>query len=150
MFNSSVGNLLALVALASSAWLPESPTRDGLRLLALGYLLVNVLHRARTGYLRRRPYWTPDSWRQFAIGCSIPAGAFVALVVMLTALALRLSIVGEPRSLARIVWAAATGVFIVIGGVSLSVALGWLTNGEATQQFVLPRWLRWRSPDRAP
>lgn len=149
MLSSSAGNVLALIALAGSTWLPDSPARDGLRLTALGYMVVNVVLRTRAGYLRRQPYWTADSWRQFAIGCSIPAGAFAALGGMMTVLALQLPIVGEPRSLTRFVWAAGTGVLIVIGGVGLSVVQGWLANGEPAQQFVLPRWLRWRGPNSA-
>lgn len=55
----------------------------------------------------------------------------------------------RPQRAARFVWAAGAGVFIVTAGVGLSVVQGWLANGEAAQQFVLPRWLRWRRPGSA-
>ena len=142
MPRSRIGSDLALIALAVTFLLPDSPPRDGLRYLALACMLINVFARARAGYLRRRPHWTAESWRQFAIAFAIPAAAVLALVSTFAALGLRLSIVGEPRSTTRFIWAASAGVFIVIGGVGLSVVLGWLSNGEPAQQFVLPRWLR--------
>lgn len=142
MTKRSVGNLLAMIALAVATQLPESPLREGLRYVAMAYMLGDLLVRVREGYARRRPHWTAASWRQFLIGCSIPVGALMVLVAMLTALDLRLSIVGEPRSMLRFIWAASAVVFTVIAGGGVAVVLGWLTDGEPSQQFVLPKWLR--------
>lgn len=142
MTKRSVGNVLAMIAIAVASQFPDSPSADGLRYLALTYMMVDFLLRARAGYLRRRPHWTAASWRQFLSACLIPAGALMALVAMLTALELRLWIVGEPRSTMRLIWAACAGVFIVIAGGGFAVVLGWLTDGDPSQQFVLPRWLR--------
>ena len=149
MPSSSTLNTLALIALAGSFWLPASPARDGLRFLVLGYWVIYSILQFRAGYLRRRPHWTTDSWRQFAIGCSIPAGALVALGSILTIFALELPIVGEPGSPPRRVWATAVGTLAVIGGVGLSVVRRWLAKGEPDQQFELPRWFGRRRPDRA-
>jgi len=142
MTKRSVGILLAMIALAVATQLPDSPSRDGLRYVAWVYMLGDFTVRARVGYVRRRPHWTAESWRQFLFACSIPVGALMVLVVMLTALELRLPIVGEPRSTMRFIWAASAGVFIVIAGGGSGVVLYWLTDGEPSRQFVLPKWLR--------
>lgn len=149
MPSSSTLNTVALVALAGSIWLPASPARDGLRFLVLGYWAIYSVLRFKAGYLRRRPHWTAASWRQFAIGCSIPVCAFVALGGILTVFALELPIIGDPGSMPRRFWATAVGVLVVIGGAGLSVVRRWLAKGEPEQQFELPRWFGRRRPDRA-
>lgn len=149
MPSSNTLNVLALIALAGSIWLPPSPARDGLRFFALGYMIVHSASRIRAGYLRRRPHWTRQSWRQFAIGCSIPAGALFALVGIFTVFALQLPIIGEPGSPLRRIWATSVGLLAVTGGVGLSVVRRWLAAGEPDQQFELPRWFRRRRSDSA-
>jgi hypothetical protein len=137
----SNGNLLAMLALIAASLSPDSALADGVRYLALGYILVDLLLRARSGYLRRRPHWTPESWRRYLMACSVPAGALLIIVAMLTAHELRLPIVGAAHSTARSVWAAGLVVCLVIGGGGLVAAIDWLAEGDASRQFVLPRWL---------
>ena len=121
--------------------LPDSPLKDGLRYLAVGYVLVDLLLRARSGYLRRRPHWTRESWRRFLTACSVPAGAVVAFVFMMAAFEWRLPIVGAARSSARGIWAVGTMVFIVVGVGGLVVAIEWLAQGDPSRQFAGPAGL---------
>lgn len=148
MPSRSTLSVLALLALAGSAFLPASPARDGLRFFALGYMVIDSVLRIRAGYLRRRPHWTPRSWRQFAIGCAIPVGALVAAGGIFTAFALQLPIIGERGTPLRGIWATTVAVLAVIGGVGLAAVKIWLEKGAADQQFELPGWFRWRRSER--
>ena len=137
----SIGHLLAMLFLFTGIVLPDSSLADGLRYLALGYISIPILLRARAGYVRRRPYWTPDSWRRYFKACSVPVGALVIVVLMMAALEWRLPIVGGSYSTARSFWAAGTLVFMVIGAGGLVSVIEWLHQGEPSRQFALPSWL---------
>lgn len=118
----------------------DSPA-GGLRYLAFAYILGDMVLRARAGYLRRRPYWTPDSWRRYLTACSVPVGALVIVVLMMVAFEYRLPIVGAGRSIARGFWAAGILFFMVIGTAGIVFAIEWLNEGDPSRQFALPRWL---------
>lgn len=81
--------------------------------------------------------------------CSVPIGAFLIMIGMMTALELRLPIVGAARSTLRTAWATGTVVFMFIGAAGLVVAVESLAGGEPTQQFVGPKWLRRGRSDAA-
>jgi hypothetical protein len=136
-----MGNVLAMLFLFAGSVVPGSWLADGLRYLAFGYISIDILLRARAGYLRRRPYWTPDSWRRYLKACSVPVGALVIMVLMMAALEWRLPIVGASRSTTRGFWAAGTLVFMVLGAGGLVSAIEWLNQGDPSRQFALPRWL---------
>jgi hypothetical protein len=134
------------IALAMMMMVIGSATKDkwfsdGLRYVGLTYLFVDFVLRIRAGYLRRRPHWTADSWRRYLQACAVPVGALLIVVAALVALDMDLPIVGESRSTLRMLWAMGTGFFIIVGGVGVAIVVGWLTDGEATAQFALPRWL---------
>jgi hypothetical protein len=137
----NIGNLLAMVFLLAATFSPASWFADGLRYLAFGYLSIDIVLSARAGYLRRRPYWTPDSWRRYLKACSVPVGALVIVVFMMTALEWKLPLVGASRSTVRGLWAAGILVFMLIGAVGLTSTIGWLNEGDPSRQFALPRWL---------
>jgi hypothetical protein len=48
-----------------------------MRYAAFAYIIGDLLVRARSGYLRRRPYWTSASSRRFLIACAFPIAALV-------------------------------------------------------------------------
>ena len=136
----SIGTVLAMLFLFAGSALPDSWLSDGLRYLGCGYILINILLRARAGYRRRRPYWTPDSWRLYLKAFSVPVGALAIVVFMDAALEWRLPIVGASRSTTRGFWAAGSVVFMVIGVGGLLSAIEWLNQGDPSRQFALPRW----------
>ncbi len=136
-----VANNVALLGLLVAGLLPTSPLTNGLRYVAAGYILVDILLRARSGYLRRRPYWTRESWRRFLVVCSVPAGALAVFVSMVAAFEWRLPIVGASGSTARTLWALGIVGFMILGVSGLVVAVHRLENGEPSRQFAWPRWL---------
>ncbi len=114
---------------------------DGLRYVALTYLVGDFVLRIREGYLRRRPHWTADSWKRYLQACAIPVGALLIVAASFVALEMKLPVVGASRSGLRAVWVLGMMFFLVLGGVGMAIVTGWLTDGEASQQFSLPRWL---------
>ena len=134
-------SVVAGVVLVVTTQMAESPLREALWWLAIGYITFDFALQARAGYLRRRPHWTAESWRRFRKACAIPVGGFAVMVAIMMALEWRLPFVGEPRSALRLFWASAVILFMLIGAFGLVAVINWLTAGEASQQFVLPRWL---------
>ena len=137
----SISNFVAMLCLPLAGLWPNSTLAAGLRAAAEGYILLNLLVRARSGYLRRRPYWTADSWRRYLTACIVPVGALAMVVVMLMSLQWRLPVVGASRSITRSLWAAASMVFIVVGAAGAVTVIEWLHGGDPAQQFALPDWL---------
>lgn len=135
-----IGNFLALCGLFASSQLPDSMARDGLRYLSLGYIGIALVLRARAGYLRRRPYWTQESWRRYLTACTIPVGALVIVACFLVALEWRLPILGAAYSTTRSIWAAASIVFMVIGALGVVAAIEWLAKGDPSRPFAWPHW----------
>jgi len=103
--------------------LPESPLgsaiSEALIYAVLGYMLIDALLSIRSGYLRHRPFWSGESWRRFLTAVAIPVGMTLLGVGMMTALELRLPIVGAPRSPLRGAWALGTIGFLLVGVVVL-------------------------------
>ena len=97
----SLANLAAMFILLAPAVFPQSTLARVLRYLGFAYITIDWVVRAREGYLRRRPHWTRESWRGYLKPCLIPAGAFLMMAGMMTALELRLPIVGVSRSTPR-------------------------------------------------
>ena len=143
-----VANLLALVGLGVASSLPDSTPRDLLWYLAMGYITIDMFLRARVGYLRRRPYWTRESWRGYLTACVVPVGALLIVACMLVALEWRLPIVGAAQSTTRSIWALGSVVFLLIGAGGVGAAIESLSHGDPSQQFAWPRWLS-RGPDSA-
>jgi magnesium-transporting ATPase (P-type) len=113
----------------------------GLRVLGWSIMSVGFVLLARTGYLKRRPFWTADSWRRYLLVCSIPVSALLIMAAMMVALEMRLPMVGPPRSGLRSAWIAGTLMFMLVGGGGLAVAMLWLADGEPSRQFTWPQWL---------
>jgi hypothetical protein len=130
-----------MLFLFAGTLLPDSWLADGLRYLAFGYISIDLLLRARAGYLRRRPYWTSDSWHRYLKVCSIPVVALVIMVLMMAALEWRLPIAGASRSITRAFWAVGTAVFLIIGAGGVAGAVEWLNHGDPSRPCALPKWL---------
>ena len=144
-----LGLVLATVALVVASRNDAAPWAGPLRYAVLAYFLGDIAFRVRSGYLRRRPHWTRDSWRRYLAACAVPVGALLLMVGLMFVLEARPPFVGEPKSALRGAWVAVILVFMLIGTVGFVFAMGWLESGEATQQFQLPRWLRRTKRDPA-
>lgn len=137
----SLATQLALIMMVVALAIRGKWYADGLRYVALTILVGDFVLRMREGYLRRRPHWTADSWKRYLQACAIPIGALLIVAASFVALEMKLPIVGASRSALRAVWVLGLMFFIVLGGVGTAIVVGWLTDGEASQQFSLPRWL---------
>lgn len=137
---ANIGILLSMLALLAGSVMPDSPFADGLRFLGVAAVAVHALLRARAGILRRRPYWTAQSWLRYLAVCSIPIGALLTLVWMLFALERRLPIVGEAQSPERGAFVAVSVVCMLIGAGGLAIAVEWLASGEPSRQVRFSPW----------
>jgi hypothetical protein len=137
----NLANLLAMLIIAAPSIFPHSRIASALRYLGFAYITIDLALKAREGYLRRRPHWTRESWRGYWKLCLIPAGAFLMLAGMMTALELRLPIVGASRTTPRTLWALGTIFFLLVFAAGLVMVIERLREGEPSRPFEWPRWL---------
>ena len=136
-----LGNFLACLSFLGPTVFPHSALASAVRYLGMAYIAIDLVLSAREGYLRRRPHWTRASWRGYRKLCLIPAGALLILVGMMTAIELRLPIVGASRSTPRMLWALGTVFFMLVFVAALIGVIERLRGGEPSRQFEWPRWL---------
>ena len=139
MIGKGLRNGVAMVAVFVSQLLPPQPS-SGPGIGGWGVILIDLLLTAREGYCRRRPDWTADSWHRYLAACTVPVGALVMLACFLAALEYRHPWIGPARSTTRAIWAAGSGVCMLIGAGGLALAVQWLAHGDPTRQFEWPRW----------
>jgi hypothetical protein len=137
----SLAHLAAMLVLLAPAVFPNSAVASALRYLGIAYITIDLVLKAREGYLRRRPHWTRESWRGYLKLCLIPAGALLIMVSMMTAIELRLPIVGAARSTLRMLWVLGTVVFLLVFAAGLLMVIERLTDGEPSRPFEWPKWL---------
>jgi hypothetical protein len=136
----SLFSTLALLAMVVGSRWPHSTFADStlaavLRYAGLGYILIDMVLKARAGYLRRRPHWTAHSWRRYLSACAIPAGALLILAAMEAAFEFGLPIAGASQSTQRAWWAAGMMMFGAVGAIGLACAVIWLEEGDPSKQF---------------
>jgi hypothetical protein len=142
----SLGNLFAVLCMPAAGLWPDSRIAQIARDLAMTYIACEVAFRAWSGYVRRRRYWTSESWRRYLTACAVPVISLGMLVFMLFALEWRLPFIGARRSTARGVFAAVSMIFMIVGSVGLVTVIEWLHEGDPSGSFTLPSWLRRRRP----
>lgn len=135
----AVGDVAPMSLLFAGTVMRESMLADALRLAGMVWITAVLVLRLRAGYLRRRPYWTRESWQRFLLVCTIPVAALLLLVAFLVALEWRLPMLGPPHSSTRGLWAAASIVAMLIGAGGLAIAVFWLATGEPSRQMPWPR-----------
>ena len=102
-----------------------------------------------TGYRRRLPYWTPESWRRYLRLTAMPVAVivlfFVSVFLFDTDLyskeTFRL-VFGQANSALRMAWVIIDLTLMVVGATGLVAAIDWLNRGEASEQFTRTRWFR--------
>jgi hypothetical protein len=145
----NLGSLVAVFLLIAADRMSDSALASALRYAALTYMFGAFALQVHSGYVRRRPHWTAESWRRFLLAASVPVGAVMLAFGIMFALEAKIPIVGEPRSFLRSLWIIGIFVFLLFGAVGSAFALHWLAEGDASRQFGLPRWLRRRGPESA-
>ena len=135
-------NAVALVAMFVGSRMPDSTIASVIHYGGFGYILFDVGRHVRTGYLRRRPHWTAESWRRYLTAAAIPVGAIALVLASAAAVDMSLPIAGERGSVVRFVFVMGSLVSLLVGTIGFAIVIGWLTDGEPSQPFTLPRWAR--------
>ena len=135
-------NAVALVAMVVGSRMPASTIASVIHYAGVGYILLDLGRHVRTGYLRRRPHWTAASWRRYLTAAAIPLGAIALVLASAAAIDMRLPIAGERGSIVRFVFVMCSLASLLVGMIGLAIVIGWLTDGEPSEQFTLPRWAR--------
>ena len=141
MTSRNIRTFVAFIAMFIASRFSDSTLANVVEYAAMGYLTLDIVRLARAGYLRRRPYWTAESWRQYLAACAIRVGALPAFFAMAIAVDLKLAVVGDPGSPLRAMWVAAMLVVFLVGIWGVVSAISWLTDGDPAQPFT-------RSPRR--
>lgn len=130
---------MAFVNFAVDKWSPDSIASQiaSFGMIATSTIWLGLTFRA--GYLRRRPYWTRDSWLRYARLASLPMVAILFVLIMSTESGMRL--MGEARSTTRALWALALVILLILGATGIVVALEWLRKGDPSVQFTRSGWL---------
>jgi hypothetical protein len=100
----------------------------------------------RKGYLRRRPYWTRESWLRYLRLAWMPAAAIVVFFALVLLFDYRTSMFGKPASAARRAWIIIVMALMLIGVTGLIRALDWMIQGDPSQQFIRTRWFQRQRP----
>ena len=138
---------LLIANVAADIWMPDSTIA---RLVSYAFLASGAIWfglRVRTGYRRRRPYWTRESWLRYGRLAAMPVAAIVFALAMSTETGM--SLMGPARSTSRNVWATVVVLSLLFGTVGLVAVLEWLMKGDPAQQFTRTSWLLCRGTNAA-
>jgi hypothetical protein len=137
--------LLSLLNIAVKQYWPESIGATIVGYLFLSWVVLWLRLTIRDGYLRRKPYWTRDSWLRYGRLAIMPVIA-LGLVLFLSSFDMSSNALGAPRSPTRTTWAVIVLAMMLIGVAGLMRALDWMTSGEPATQFTRTRWFQRQRP----
>jgi hypothetical protein len=138
---------LMLLNIAVGWYWPGSTAATIVKTVYLSWVPIWLAFRIRAGYLRRRPYWTRDSWLRYLRLAVMPVVALGLVLFLASSFDTSASVVGAPRSVTRAVWFVIMLAMMLLGAIGLMVAIDWLRKGEPSEQFTRTRWFQRR---RAP
>ena len=98
MSSRLIRTTVAMITMFVASRFSDSTLANVVEYSALFYLTLDIVLMARAGYLRRRPYWTPESWRRYIAACAIRVGALLVFMGMAAAIDFKLAVVGAPGS----------------------------------------------------
>ena len=131
--------ILLILPIVTDRWWPGSIAHTLARIAVFSFFSAWLGLKIRTGYSRRRPHWTRESWLRYLRLALIPVVA-ITLVLLLSSIDSRW--LGAPRSATRIVWIVIMVAMLLFGGIGLPTAIEWLEKGEPTEQFTRTRWFQ--------
>jgi hypothetical protein len=137
---------LASLNIGVGRYWPDSLAASLVSYLFIGAMTIAFAVRVRAGYLRRKPYWTRDSWLRYLRLAVMPLIA-LAVVLYLSSFDMSSNALGAPRSATRTVVAVSVVIAMLVGAFGLVAAVDWLGKGEPSEQFTRTRWFQRR---RAP
>jgi hypothetical protein len=137
---SHLAFLVLLVAnIVVGKWMPGSLEAALVSYAFIGSMTIWFGLRIRTGYRRRRPYWTRESWLRYLRLIAMPAAATIFVLGMSTETGLRM--LGPARSTTRNVSAVVLVVLLLFGALGLARAVDWLMEGPPPDQFTRRSWM---------
>jgi len=136
--------VLGLANIVVGEWKPGSIAAALANYAFMGFGMFWLGLRVRTGYRRRRPYWTRESWVRYLRLAAMPVAAVAVVLFMSTDSGMRL--MGSPQSTTRGVWIVILMALLILGGVGLPIAVDWMERGAASEQFTRTRWFQRRRP----
>ena len=134
---------LMLLNIAFDRWWPGTIAATFIKYAFLSYAPVWFGVKIRSGYRRRRPYWTHESWLRYLRLAVMPVAALV-LVLLLSSIDPASSVMGAPRSPTRIVWLVIMLAMMILGVSGFTAAVDWMEKGEPSEQFRRTRWFQRR------
>jgi hypothetical protein len=141
----SWGLLVLMVAnVVVGIWKPGSAIATVLSYAFIGASTIWFGLKIRSGYRRRRPYWTRDSWLRYLRLAAMPVAAVIVVLFVSADPANRGF--GGPQSTARIVSAGIFVALLLFGALGLGTAVDWMLCGTPSQQFTRTRWFQRRRP----
>lgn len=138
----TLASFAPLLAMAAHSLWPASSLANVLRYLAYAYILTGVVLRVRSGYIRRRAYWSADSWRKYLVAFVAPIVSLAMLVALTLSVDWHLPFVGASRSAVRSLWLVVILIFLIVGAAGTATLIESLHQGDPAQQFEVPGWLR--------
>jgi hypothetical protein len=131
--------VLAVANIVVGKWMPGSVAATLVSYAFIGSITIWFAFRIRTGYRRRRPYWTRESWFRYLRLAAMPVAATIFVLAMSTEAGMRM--LGPAQSTARGVSAIILVLILLLGALGLATAVDWLTRGEPSDQFTRRGWL---------
>ena len=136
--------VLMLLNIAVGRWRPGIIAATLTNYAFLGSVSIWFGLEIRSGYRRRRPYWTRESWLRYLRLALIPVAALV-LVLLLSSLDPRSNVMGAPQSATRVVWIVIMLTMMILGVLGFTAAIDWMEKGEPSEQFSRTRWFQRRT-----
>ena len=134
---------LQMLMILTGRWWPGSIAHTLVRIAVYSYFSIWLGLKIRTGYSRRRPHWTRESWLRYLRLAVMPVVA-IALLLVLSSIDSSSNVLGAPQSSTRIVWIVIMFAMLLFGGLGLLTAIEWLEKGESSEQFTRTRWFHRR------
>ena len=131
---------------------PDSLAADFAMYANSAFILAWLGYTVWTGYQRRKPYWTRESWRRYLRLTAMPVIVLVLVLGEIYLFDARLydanlfrSVFGPAQSAQRLAWILVDVILGVLGTIGVMNAIDWMLRGEPSEQFTRTQWFRQRS-----
>ena len=134
------GIIVLMVAnIVVGRWMPGSLAASLASYAFIGSITIWFGLRIRSGYRRRRPYWTRESWLRYLRLAAMPVAATIFVLAMSTETGMRM--MAPARSTARSMTALGLVLLLLFGAFGLARAVDWLMEGAPSDQFTRRNWI---------
>ena len=131
---------LPMLLILTDRWWPGSIAATLVRIAFYSFFPIWLGLKIWTGYSRRRPHWTRESWLRYLRLAVMPVVAIGLAALLLSSR----DLLGAPQSATRMVSFVVMFAMLLFGGLGLITAIEWLERGEPSEQFTRTRWFQRR------